>query len=86
MNQILTESRPQISWDVIQQQMQSRPNQPLPTYPGNLKVALIRCAGLPLHGKADIAFQLAQEIARNTTYCDPEIAYWFSRLVSLIDS
>lgn len=83
MHQSLTQ--PQVDWSPIRQRMQLQSGQQLPVYPGNLKTDLIRCAGLRLHSKAETAFQLAQEIARNTTDCDPEIAYWFSRLVSLID-
>lgn len=83
MNRTLTPIK--VDWSLIRQRMQAQPDQPLPIYPGNLKVDLIRCAGLTLHPKAETAFQLAQEIAQSTTTCDPEIAYWFSRLVSLVD-
>lgn len=83
MNQLVTQT--DVDWSLIHQSMQLRPGQPLPVYPGNLKTDLIRCAGLTLNDKAETAFQLAQEIARNTTLCDPEVTYWFSRLVSLID-
>lgn len=76
---------PQVNWSLICQRMQTHPDRPLPVYPGNLKTDLIRCAGLTLNSKAEAAFQLAQEIARNTT-CDSEIAYWFSRLTTLLES
>ncbi len=83
MNQFLTQTK--VDWSPIRQQMQSQPGQPLPVYPGNLKTDLIRCAGLTLNDKAETVFQLAQEIARSTTACDPEIAYWFSRLATLLE-
>ena len=84
MSQSTTQAR--VDWSPISQRMQVQPDQPLPIYPGNLKVDLIRCAGLMLHPKAEPIFQLAQEIARSTTDRNPEIAYWFSRLVALIDT
>jgi hypothetical protein len=43
-------------------------------------------AGLTNHPKGPEAYQIAVEIARLTTCCDPEIVYWFSRLASLITS
>nr|RNJ69593.1 MAG: hypothetical protein EDM05_09490 [Leptolyngbya sp. IPPAS B-1204] len=84
MSQSTTQTR--VDWSPIRRRMQVQPDQPLPVYPGNLKVDLIRCAGLMLHPKAEPIFRLAQEIARSTTDCDPEIAYWFSRLVALIET
>ncbi len=86
MRQTLTPSPAKVDWSLIRQRMQAQPGQPLPVYPGNLKTDLIRCTGLPFNEKTEAAFQLAQDIARSTTACDLEIAYWFSRLVSLIDS
>lgn len=57
----------------------------IPQYPGDLKAALLDHAGLSQHPKGEQAYQLAVEITRLTTCCDPEIIYWFSRLISLID-
>lgn len=82
MSRTLTQT--QIDWSFIRNRMQVQPHQPLPSYPGNLKADLVRCAKLQQHHQAETAFELAQEIARNTTDCDPEIAYWFFRLLSLI--
>ncbi|MGI0487835.1 hypothetical protein ACN4EK_20535 [Pantanalinema rosaneae CENA516] len=55
-------------------------------YPGDLKAALLQHAGLSNHPQAEATYQLAIEISRLTTCCDPEVIYWFSRLVSLLDS
>lgn len=79
-------TQPSVDWSPIQQRMQLPPGQSLPVYPGNLKTDLIRCAGLTLNDKAEAVFELAQDIARYTTACDPEIAYWFSRLATLLES
>ncbi|WP_235018943.1 hypothetical protein [Tolypothrix sp. NIES-4075] len=57
----------------------------MPTYSGDLKTALLNLAKLMNYPKGEQAYQLASEIARLTTYSDPEIVYWFSRLVSLND-
>lgn len=74
-----------IDWQPLLDRLQRSDDQHLPTYPGNLKAALLAHAGLTNHPKAEAAYQLAIEIARLTTCCDPEIIYWFSRLISLLD-
>jgi hypothetical protein len=56
------------------------------TYPGDLKATLIQHAGLSQHPQAEATYQLAIEISRLTTCCDPEVIYWFSRLVPLLAS
>ncbi|MBL1177861.1 hypothetical protein [Pantanalinema sp. GBBB05] len=73
-----------IDWQPILDQLVRE--QYLLTYPGDLKVALLQHAGLNHHPHAEAAYQLAIEISRLTTCCDPEIIYWFSRLVLLLDS
>lgn len=55
------------------------------TYPGDLKADLLQHAGLSNHPQADAVYQMALEISRLTTCCDPEIIYWFSRLVLLLN-
>lgn len=75
----------EVDWSPILSQMRQQVDQRLPFYPGDLKTALLNQAGLRNHPKGEAAFQLAREISRLTTCCDPEITYWFSRLVSLID-
>lgn len=70
-------------WQPLLAQLVKRHN--LPTYPGNLKAALLNHAGLEHHPKAEEAYQLAVEIARLTTCCDPEVIYWFSRLAKLLE-
>jgi hypothetical protein len=74
-----------IDWQPILDQMNQAENERLPTYPGDLKAALLHHAGMDNHPKGEETFQLAREIARLSTCCDPEIAYWFSRLVELMD-
>jgi hypothetical protein len=74
-----------IDWYPILQQMKIAEGRSLPSYPGELKTALLEQAGLTDHPKAEEAYQIAVEISRLSTCCDPEIAYWFSRLISLID-
>lgn len=74
----------EINWSPILEQMQTKSGQSLPTYPGDLKAALFKYAGVSDHPKREEVYQIAQELARLTTVCDPEITYWFSRLVSLI--
>ncbi|MFB2919061.1 hypothetical protein [Aerosakkonema funiforme] len=76
----------QIDWSPIVERMRVKQGERLPSYPGDLKTALLDRAGLKDRAKAEDAYNLAREIARLTTYCDPEITYWFSRLVSLMDS
>jgi hypothetical protein len=75
----------EIDWVPILSQMQIVEGQSIPTYPGDLKAVLIKHAGLSNHPKAEELYQLAREISRLTTCSDPEVTYWFSRLVSLID-
>lgn len=75
----------EIDWSPILKQLQRVDEQDLPKYPGDLKTALLHHAHLIGHPKAEIAYQLASDIARLTTHCDPEIIYWFSRLLSLVE-
>ncbi|OUL20223.1 hypothetical protein [Nostoc sp. 106C] len=74
-----------IDWNPILCQIKYTKGHNLPTYTGDLKTALLNHAGLTNHSKGEEAYQLAREIARLTTYSDPEIVYWFSRLISLIN-
>lgn len=74
-----------IDWQPILDQMIEDPRRRTPTYPGDLKASLLRHAGMTDDAKGEAAYQLAREIARLTTCCDPEITYWFSRLVELVD-
>ncbi|BAY06947.1 hypothetical protein [Calothrix sp. NIES-2098] len=74
-----------IDWSSILCQIKYTKGQSLPTYPGDLKIALLNHTGLTNNPKAEQAYQLARDIARLTTYSDPEIVYWFSRLIALID-
>lgn len=74
----------EIDWRPILDQVQLRAGESLPTYPGDLKVALLNHAGLANDSKGEAIYQLAKEIARLTTCSDPEITYWFSRLVALV--
>lgn len=83
MNQHL--ANPSVDWSPILQKMYRPADRTLPVYPGDFKGDLLHHAGLAEHPKAEVAFQLAKEISRLTTCCDPEIAYWFSRLIALID-
>jgi hypothetical protein len=76
----------EIDWQPLLDRLQRSDDQHLPLYPGNLKAALLAHAGLTNHPKAEAVYQLATEIARLTTCCDPEIIYWFSRLISLMDA
>ncbi len=73
-------------WSPILSQIQRDDDQSLPVFPGDLKSALLSHVGLTDHPKAEAAYQLASDIARLTTHCDPEVVYWFSRLVVLLDS
>ena len=84
MNTSLTAN--EIDWSPILNQLERKNAQCLPTYPGDLKMALLQHAHLNGHPKADLIYQLASDIARLTTHCDPEIIYWFSRLLSLVDA
>ena len=76
-----------IDWNPILQRIQIEEGHQLPTYPGDLKAALLAHAGLDHHSKAkgEEVYQLAREISRLSTCCDPEIVYWFSRLIVLLD-
>ncbi|MBD2015243.1 hypothetical protein H6F96_14850 [Microcoleus sp. FACHB-53] len=73
-----------IDWTPILCRIRVEDDQDLPKYPGNLKVALLKHAGLTDHPKADEAYQTAVDIARLTTVSDPEIVYWFSRIAPLM--
>ncbi|XGV99869.1 MAG: hypothetical protein ACAF41_13165 [Leptolyngbya sp. BL-A-14] len=75
-----------LDWAPILSQIQRLDDRSLPAYPGDLKTALLRHAGLSDHPQAETVYQLASDIARLTTHCDPEIVYWFSRLLALIES
>ena len=74
-----------IDWNPILSRIQWIEGHSLPVYPGDLKKALLDYVGLTNNPKAEAAFQLAREIARLTTYSDPEIIYWFSRIVPVMD-
>lgn len=75
-----------VDWSPVLSQMRQTMDQRLPAYPGDLKTALLNLAGLQDHPKGEAAFQLAREISRLTTCCDPEITYWFARLMPFIDT
>jgi hypothetical protein len=75
-----------LDWSPILRSIRYSSGETLPTYPGDLKAALLHHAGLANHPKGSEAYQIAVEIARLTTCCDPEIVYWFSRLACLISS
>ena len=75
----------EIDWSPILQRIQATEARQLPTYPGDLKTALLNHAGLASHPKSEEVYQIAREISRLSTCCDPEIVYWFSRLVTLLD-
>lgn len=74
-----------IDWNPILCRIQYAEGKSLPTYSGDLKTALLNLAKLMNCPKGEQAYQLAKEIARLTTYSDPEIVYWFSRIVSLMN-
>jgi hypothetical protein len=76
----------EIDWSPILNRLQRVDAHSLPTYPGDLKAALLHQAALNDHPKAETVYQLASDIARLTTHCDPEIIYWFSRLLPLVDA
>jgi hypothetical protein len=71
-----------IDWNPILRQLDTERR--LPTYPGDLKTAVLKHAGLLNHPKGEAAYQLAVEISRLSTCCDPEVIYWFSRLTELL--
>lgn len=83
MNTHLTSNK--LDWEPILSRLQSTEKQDLPSYPGDLKTALLRHAGLTSDPRGDEAYRLAVEVSRLTTCCDSEIVYWFSRLVALIE-
>ncbi|BAZ37064.1 hypothetical protein NIES4101_29850 [Calothrix sp. NIES-4101] len=74
-----------IDWNPLLSRIEWVEGKSVPTYPGDLKTALLNHAGLISHPKGNEAYQLACEIARLTTYCDPEIIYWFSRIIAVMD-
>lgn len=73
-----------IDWSPIIRSMELQENCHLPAYPGDLKDILLNHAGLAQHPQGEKAYQLAREIARLTTFSDPEITYWFSRITELM--
>lgn len=75
-----------IDWNPILSKIQRLDEHSLPVYPGDLKTALLQHAQLSKHPKAELVYQLASDIARLTTHCDPEIVYWFSRLLPLVEA
>lgn len=76
----------EIDWNPILLRLQTKASRSMPVYPGDLKTALLKHAGLLDHPKGEAAYQTAVEIARLTTCCDPEVIYWFSRIVSLMNA
>ncbi|MBW4691808.1 MAG: hypothetical protein KME27_08555 [Lyngbya sp. HA4199-MV5] len=75
-----------LDWSTILSKMQPPNEHSLPVYPGDLKTALLQHTQLSKHPKAEMVYQLASDIARLTTHCDPEIVYWFSRLLPLVEA
>lgn len=75
-----------IDWAPLVNSIEQMDSIHLPTYPGDLKTALVNYAGLANDGQGEAMYQLAVEISHLTTCTDLEITYWFSRLVALIDS
>ncbi len=73
----------EIDWKPVLNRIRWVEGQRLPTYPGNLKTALLEHVGLTNHPKGAEIYQIACEIARLTTFSDPEIVYWFSRILSV---
>jgi hypothetical protein len=73
----------EIDWQPFLDRLQHRDGNQVPVYPGNLKADLLAYSGLIDDVRGEIAYQLAVEISRLTTCCDPEIIYWFSRLICL---
>lgn len=74
----------EIDWNPILQKMQVEAGQSLPSYPGDLKTALLNHVGLIDQAVGEASYQLAAEIAQTSTDCDPEITYWFSQLIFLL--
>jgi hypothetical protein len=87
MHTPLSYKRPKqgIDWQPTLDQMIEDPHHYTPAYPGDLKAALLNHADMAHPSDGEPIYQMAREIARLTTCCDPEITYWFSRLVALID-
>lgn len=81
-----TTTKQAIDWSPILSKIQRLDGHGLPAYPGDLKAALLHHAQLNKHPKAEMVYQLASDIARLTTHCDPEIVYWFSQLLPLIEA
>ncbi|BAZ08668.1 hypothetical protein NIES4071_04730 [Calothrix sp. NIES-4071] len=75
----------EIDWKPVLSRIRWVEGQRLPTYPGNLKTALLNHVGLTNDPKGAEIYQIACEIARLTTFSDPEIVYWFSRILSVAD-
>ncbi|GAX45398.1 hypothetical protein NIES4075_64190 [Tolypothrix sp. NIES-4075] len=69
MNSHVTTSN--IDWNPILSRIQYTEGNSLPTYPGDLKTALLSLAKLMNYPKGEEAYQLAKEIARLTTYSEP---------------
>ena len=84
INQNLKTSK--IDWAPLFDRVQPVAGKTLPTYPGDLKTALLTHAGLSNDSQGEAMYQLAVEISRLTTCCDPEVIYWFSRLVELSET
>lgn len=74
-----------IDWEPLFNRLQQNSAKKLPFYPGDLKTALIDQVGFTQRGQGEAIYQLAVEISHLTTHCDPEIIYWFSRLVAVIE-
>lgn len=73
----------EIDWQPFLDRLQRKDRSYVSVYPGNLKADLLAYAGFADDARGEIAYQLAVEISRLTTPCDPEIVYWFSRLICL---
>ncbi|WP_202815028.1 hypothetical protein [Leptolyngbya sp. NIES-2104] len=73
----------EIDWQPFLDRLQYRNGDRLPVYPGNLKADLLAYSGLTGDAQGEMVYQLAVEISRLTTCCEPEIIYWFSRLIRL---
>jgi len=81
INQNLKGSK--IDWTPLFDRVQPVAGKSLPAYPGDLKMALLTHARLSQGSQGEAMYQLAVEISRLSTCCDPEVIYWFSRLVEL---
>jgi hypothetical protein len=74
-----------LDWEPILNCLQKSFESNLPTYPGDLKAALINHAGLTNDPRGEEIYKLSVEISRLTTCCDSEVIYWFSRLAALMN-